>query len=112
MFDLKKYLGVWYEIGRTPNFFEEENSYNVTAEYSLNKDGDVLVLNKETRKDGKIHEKRGVAKVISPGKSIFKAIINFEGIPFPGNYNIIYITDNYDIAIVYGNNDMLWILSR
>ncbi len=44
-FDLKKYLGRWYEIARFDYRFEK-NMDNVTAEYSENSNGSVRVLNK------------------------------------------------------------------
>src|SRR5690554_6952608 len=43
-FKIDKYLGKWYEIARF-DFRFERNLNNTTAEYSLNKDGSVKVLN-------------------------------------------------------------------
>ena len=44
-FDLKKYLGNWYEQVRTKNPFEKENSKNIKANYSLTKDNKILIEN-------------------------------------------------------------------
>ena len=44
-FDLKAYLGKWYEIARTDNRFER-GMEQVTAEYSLREDGGIGVLNR------------------------------------------------------------------
>ncbi|MEM1277961.1 MAG: lipocalin family protein, partial [Pseudomonadota bacterium] len=42
--DLERYQGLWYEIARYPNSFEE-GCFGVTAEYSLNPDGSIKVVN-------------------------------------------------------------------
>ncbi|WP_317125927.1 lipocalin family protein [Chryseobacterium bernardetii] len=44
-FDIKKYLGRWYEIARFDYKFEK-NMDNVTAEYSENPNGSIQVRNK------------------------------------------------------------------
>ena len=44
-FDIKKYLGPWYEIARF-DFIHEKNLRNVTANYTLNKDGSITITNK------------------------------------------------------------------
>ena len=43
--DLTRYAGLWYEIARYPTAFDED-AVAVTAEYTLNDDGTVAVLNK------------------------------------------------------------------
>lgn len=44
-FDLAKYLGTWYELGHYPSWYQPNDTYNTTAEYSLNYDGSVVVHN-------------------------------------------------------------------
>src|SRR5690606_23036143 len=44
-FDLNRYLGKWYEIARK-DFKYEKNLNDVTAEYSLNEDGSIRVVNR------------------------------------------------------------------
>ena len=44
-FNLKKYLGKWYEIARLDHSFERGLT-RVSAEYSLRKDGGVKVINR------------------------------------------------------------------
>ena len=44
-FELEKYLGKWYEIARLPHSFED-GLINVSAEYSLDEDGDIKVINR------------------------------------------------------------------
>ena len=43
-FEIERYLGDWYEIGRF-DFTWEKNMKNVHANYSLNKDGTIKVTN-------------------------------------------------------------------
>ncbi|MDI6742775.1 MAG: lipocalin family protein, partial [Smithella sp.] len=44
-FQLEKYLGKWYEIARLDHSFERGLS-RVTADYSMNPDGSVRVINR------------------------------------------------------------------
>jgi apolipoprotein D and lipocalin family protein len=44
-FELNRYLGRWYEIARLDHFFEQSLE-NVTAEYSIRKDGGFNVVNR------------------------------------------------------------------
>src|SRR5690554_1897579 len=44
-FELERYLGKWYEIARK-DFKYEKNLDNVTADYSLNKNGSIRVVNR------------------------------------------------------------------
>lgn len=44
-FDVKKYLGVWYELIHYPSWFQRNDNYNTTAEYALNGDGTLTVHN-------------------------------------------------------------------
>ena len=41
----EKYLGLWYEIARKPFEYEDPNSSNTTASYSMNYDGSLCVEN-------------------------------------------------------------------
>ena len=107
-FESKKYLGKWYEIARIDNSFEK-NLTNVTAEYSLNSDGTIKVINKGYHKT-KNKEKtiEGKAKIIDKG------LLKVYFIPFFGaDYNVLYVDSNYEYALVGGNKkNYLWILSR
>ncbi|WP_416446852.1 lipocalin family protein [Leucobacter sp. HNU] len=44
--DLQRYLGLWFEIGRLPLRFEDDDAIRVTAEYSLREDGSIRVDNR------------------------------------------------------------------
>ena len=61
--DLTRYQGLWYEIARFPNRFEE-GCVGVTAEYTLADDGSVTVLNtcRKDTLDGPVTTAEGVAR--------------------------------------------------
>ena len=45
MFQLAKYLGLWYELAHYPSWFQRNDNFNTTAEYTLNSDGTIAVHN-------------------------------------------------------------------
>lgn len=110
-FDKDKYLGSWYEIARL-DFVFEKNLNNTTAEYSLNKDGSIKVVNR-----GYNFVKNKY--VASAGKVKFagnsnegKLKVSFFG-PFYSGYNIIALDSDYKYALVAGESlKYLWLLSR
>jgi apolipoprotein D and lipocalin family protein len=110
-FSVKRYLGKWYEIARF-DFRFERGLNNTTAEYSLNKDGSIKVVNRGfDYKKGKWKESVGKAKfVASPNEAKLK--VSFFG-PFYSGYNVIALDADYQYALVCGKSrDYLWILSR
>lgn len=42
-FDIRKYLGVWYELVHYPSWFQRNDNYNTTAEYSLANETDMVI---------------------------------------------------------------------
>jgi apolipoprotein D and lipocalin family protein len=107
--ELEKYLGKWYEIARLPFRFED-GCTDITATYSLSKDGNVSVLN-ECLKDGKLKQAKGKAKVVDK-KTGAKLKVTFFW-PFSADYWIINLGENYDYAVVGSpSRKYLWILSR
>ena len=107
-FESEKYLGKWYEIARIDNSFEK-NLTNVTAEYSLNSDGTIKVINKGYHKiKNKEKTIEGKAKIIDKG------LLKVYFVPFFGaDYNVLYVDSSYEYALVGGNKkNYLWILSR
>ena len=110
-FDIKKYLGRWYEIARVDYRFERR-LINVTADYSANEDGSVKVTNRgyDPYKD-KWHEAVGKA-IFKDADDEGKLLVTFFG-PFYSGYNVIKLERNYNYALVFGrNHDYLWLLSR
>ncbi|RYJ50707.1 hypothetical protein DR871_015755 [Flavobacterium petrolei] len=110
-FEKDKYLGNWYEIARL-DFIFEKNLNNTTAEYSLNENGTIKVVNR-----GYNYIKNNY--VASTGKVKFagdskegKLKVSFFG-PFYSGYNIIGLDSDYKYALVAGKSlKYLWLLSR
>lgn len=110
-FDKEKYLGAWYEIARF-DFKFEKNMDNTTANYSVNADGSIKVINRGynyVTKEWK--EAVGKAKFVSePTIAMLK--VSFFG-PFYAGYNVIALDEDYRYALVAGSKlKYLWILSR
>lgn len=110
-FDKDKYLGKWYEIARL-DFRYEKNMNNTTAEYSVNEDGSIKVVNRGYNYvKNKEQEAIGKAKFVgSPDEAKLK--VSFFD-PFYAGYNVIAIDSDYKYALVAGKSlKYLWILSR
>lgn len=110
-FEKTKYLGKWYEIARF-DFRFEKGLNNTTAEYSLNSNGTIKVVNRGYDYEKKIwKESIGKAKFVG-NDSIAMLKVSFFG-PFYAGYNVIAIDPEYKYALVSGSSfDYLWILSR
>lgn len=116
--DLNKYAGVWYEFARYPNKFQKQCLGNVTAEYVIEKDGDITVINKCKTANGEIDEAKGEAR-IKDKRTNAKLEVRFAPkflsfIPQVwGDYWILDLGKDYDYALV-GSPDRkyLWVLSR
>lgn len=110
-FDVNKYLGKWYEIARK-DFKYEKNLNNVTADYSLNEDGSIRVVNRGydvVKEEWK--ESVGKAKPVGDPKE-GRLKVSFFG-PFYSGYNVIDIDPDYQYVLVAGDDlKNLWILSR
>lgn len=110
--DIERYTGLWYEIARYPNSFQQ-NCGGVTAEYTLRDDGKITVLN--TCRSGDPRSSEGVARVVD-GSNGSKLKVKFapEWVPFAsGDYWILDLADDYSHALVGApSGKYLWILSR
>lgn len=105
--DLNKYLGLWNEIARIENDFEPKMT-NVTAEYRLNKDGSIQIINSGYL-DGQIKHIKGIG--ITTDRDDLLKVSFFSG--SYSDYRILAITDDYEYALVGGDSkDFLWILAR
>lgn len=110
-FDVNKYLGTWYEIARFDFRFEKDLD-NVSAQYSLNEKGNVMVLNSGYNyKKEEWKRADGLAK-FRGDENVATLKVSFFG-PFYSGYNVVALDENYQYALVAGKNlDYLWILSR
>lgn len=116
--DVKRYSGKWYEVARFPQWFQKDCA-SATAEYSLNKDGSIKVVNTCIQADGKRRSVEGRAEPADGTNSRLK--VSFPktwyaaAIPIPkeGNYWIIDLTPDYRQVIVgTPDRNTLWFLSR
>jgi apolipoprotein D and lipocalin family protein len=109
--DLKRYLGLWYEIGRYPNSFQK-GCLNSTALYTARPDGEIDVLNScRDEQDGSLREAKGRAWVVDNTSNARLKVSFFW--PFRGDYQIIDLGREYEYAVVgTPNRKYLWILSR
>lgn len=109
-FDVNRYLGTWYEIARFDYRFEKDLD-NAMAQYSLNPDGSVKVINSGYNfKNNKWVSVNGTAKFRGE-KDVAALKVSFFG-PFYAGYNVVAL-EHYQYALVAGKNlDYLWILSR
>lgn len=116
-FDLTRYCGLWYEVGRLPLKWEDAAARDITAEYSLNDDGSVQVDNRCLDEDGKPTRSVGRATVVE-GATAQLAVTFLPAalrwLPFTkGDYWVLKLDPDYQVALV-GTPDHknLWLLSR
>lgn len=110
-FDLSGYLGGWYEVGRLENRFER-GLIRTTAEYSLNTNGTVRVVNRGyDPSSGREKEAIGTAKFVGD-RNVGALKVSFFW-PFYGGYNVIDLGPGYEWAIIVGSSRRYyWVLSR
>lgn len=115
-FDPTQYIGTWYEIARLDNSFEK-GLEQVTAQYSIQSDGTLKVVNRGFNPDkNKWSEAVGKAKFVDPvnadGSHTGRLKVSFFG-PFYGDYHILELDKPYyNYALISSGRDYLWILSR
>jgi apolipoprotein D and lipocalin family protein len=110
--DLKRYAGVWYEIGRYEASFQR-GCEAVTADYRLEDDGTVKVVNtcRKGALDGPLKVANGRAKVVEGSRNA-KLKVSFFG-PFYGDYWVLDHADDYSWSIVgEPSGRYLWFLTR
>jgi apolipoprotein D and lipocalin family protein len=114
--DLNRYAGLWHEVARIPNRFQNQCARDVTAFYEVRDDGRLSVVNRCVGADGRMHQAAGIAKVIDTQtnarlKVSFVSFLGFR--PFWGDYWVLGLGENYEYAVV-GTPDRKygWILAR
>lgn len=117
--DLPRYAGLWYEVARLPNRFEEKCAGDVTAEYTLNGADRLKVVNRCRKRDGKMTEAVGNAKLLDRKGPNSRLKVRFAPgflsfLPFVwGDYQIIELAPDYTHAVVGDpSRKYLWFLSR
>ncbi|RBA24615.1 lipocalin family protein [Herminiimonas fonticola] len=116
--DLTRYVGNWYEVARFPNHFQKDCAANVTAQYNKRADGEIDVINRCKKADGKIDEVVGRARVDN-SQTNAKLKVSFASnwlnwLPFIwADYWIIDLAQDYSlVAVSDASRDYLWVLSR
>ncbi|MGL5786780.1 MAG: lipocalin family protein [Bacteroidales bacterium] len=111
--NLKRYMGLWYEIARYDNWFEKD-LVGVTAEYTIMSNNRIQVINSGHKYElnGQLKKSVGKAKQPDPNKPGELKVSFF--LWFYGDYNILMLDEeNYSYALVGSNEKKyLWILSR
>lgn len=108
-FDIRRYMGEWYEIARYDHRFERKLT-EVKASYRLVGDDRVEVINAgRHRETGKFKQARGKGKLTAvPGRLKVAFFWNFYS-----DYDILELGDDYEWALVGSSSPKyLWILSR
>lgn len=110
-FDQNRYLGTWYEIARLDHSFERGLN-QVTAEYTLNDDGSIKVINRGySEEKGEWKEAQGRAKFVGDS-NVGHLKVSFFG-PFYASYVVFGLDDDYTTAYITGyNRNYLWLMSR
>ncbi len=110
--DIKRYMGMWYEIARFDHRFER-GLVGCTAEYTLLPDGKIQVLNSGYKNDfnGKYKTAKGKAKLPNPAEP-GKLKVSFF-LWFYGDYYVMELDKDYKYVLIGSSSDKyLWILSR
>lgn len=110
-FEPERYMGTWYEIARLDHRFERGLT-QVSANYTLNDNGTIAVLNKGyNAAKGEWSSANGKAK-FRGDETVGSLKVSFFG-PFYGGYHIVELDDDYQYALVAGpSRNYLWILAR
>jgi len=117
--DLARYAGVWHEIARFPNRFQDKCACSVTATYTLLPDARVSVVNECRTRDGGLTRAEGVARRAAANGPDSRLKVRFAPgflsfLPFVwGDYWILDLADDYSYVLV-GSPDRgyLWVLAR
>ncbi len=114
--DLRRYVGLWYEIAKIPNTFQRKCASRTTAQYELRQDGRITVVNRCIKNDGEAIKAKGIAKIVDT-KTNAKLKVSFVNLLgwrlFWGDYWIIGLDENYRWAVVgHPQRRYGWILSR
>ena len=117
--DLARYAGLWYEVARLPNRFEEKCAGDVTAEYTLKGRDRLKVVNRCRKQDGRMTEAVGDARLADeegPNSRLkvrfAPAFLSFLPLVW-GDYQLIELAPDYTHVVVGApDRKYLWLLSR
>lgn len=110
-FELRRYLGLWYEIARFPHWFERGMTHT-TAEYAPRADGRVSVVNRGySAEKGRWAEASAVAWLAGQ-PDVGHLRVRFFW-PFWSTYKVVALDPEYRWSLVAGGDfTYLWVLCR
>ena len=116
--DVPRYMGTWYEIAKYPNWFQKKCVGDTRADYSLQPNGRVQVINRCREASGELSEAVGMARQIgaadSPKLEVRFAPAWLSFLPMVwGDYWVIDLDPDYRlVAVSEPSREYLWVLSR
>lgn len=116
--DVPRYMGTWYEITKYPNWFQKKCVSDTSANYSIQADGTIRVVNRCRKSDGQWEEAIGQAvqdgSQNSPKLRVRFAPSWLSFLPWVwGNYWVIDLDSAYTlVAVGEPTREYLWVLSR
>lgn len=116
--DLERYAGLWYEIARLPNEFQDQCAGEVAAEYTLLENGRIRVVNRCRTAGGEFDQAEGRARRPDPQQPA-ELKVRFaprwlSWLPFVwGDYQVMALDPDYSrVMIGEPSRTYLWILAR
>lgn len=116
--DVPRYMGTWYEIAKFPAWFQKKCVADTRAEYTLQPDGGVQVINRCRQDSGEMKEALGSGRQIGDAASsklevrFAPAWLSFLPMVW-GDYWVIDLDPAYQlVAVSEPKREYLWILSR
>ena len=117
--DLERYVGLWHEVARFPNRFQNACASETTAAYTVLDNGQIRIVSSCSRADGSRMRAEGRARLAERDGPASRLQVRFAPaflsfLPMVwGDYWIIDLTDDYGAALVGDpSRNYLWILSR
>ena len=117
--DVPRYMGLWHQIAHLPNRFQAVCAAETRANYSLQEDGRVRVVNECREANGTIERAEGVARPNREWDDAARLEVRFAPawlsfLPFVwGDYWILALEPDYSAALVGApNRAYLWVLAR
>lgn len=110
--DITKFSGLWYEVARTQNSYQEDCVAS-SVEYRLQEDSTYKVFNRcfENFIGGDLIEYKGTTEA-SNGNSMSKISMTYYYI-FTREYRVIHLEKDYSAAVVTDKEmDKVWVMSR
>ncbi len=109
-FEPARYAGRWHEVARFPVPFQKDCA-RATADYDLQSDGSLSVLNICRNSDGSERSRiTGNADIVGPGR----LALRFDGVPFVvADYWVLWTDESCRTAVIGSPNGTSgWILNR